>query len=305
MGRIFPRERRRTFGMMSRQGENAVAADATSSGEEKIGGFRFVRMIHPGATSHVMEVIQESTQKRFALKMLMDSRSEDPAERKLFELEAKLGMELRHPNLMRVHEYFKTPPPYFIMDLFPSYHLKLPIARPSVYPMPVTQLHRIMTQAASAIAAMHDKGWVHRDIKPENILVNKSGEVRVIDYALALRPFTGLKKLFVKKAPVQGTHSYMSPEQIRGIPPQPSADIYSFGITCYEIACGRPPFRANSQNELLNKHISERPIPLTSHNKEITSEFNDLVLKMILKKPADRIASLHEFVSKMSRIRVY
>ena len=84
----------------------------------------------------------------------------------------------------------------------------------------------------------------------------------VVDYALAMRPFAGLKKMFKRKAPVQGTHTYMSPEQIRGLPPTPAADIYSFGITCYELACGRPPFRANSATELLNKHIKEKPIPL-------------------------------------------
>jgi serine/threonine protein kinase len=191
------------------------------------------------------------------------------------------------------------------MDLFPSYHLKLPIARPSVYPMPIAQLHRIMEQSASALAYMHDHGWVHRDIKPENILVNKTGEVRVIDYALALKPYTGLKKLLKRNAPVQGTPSYMAPEQIRGEPPTPSADIYSFGITCYELACGRPPFRGDSQNELLNKHIKDRPAPLTAHNKAISPEFNDLILKMLAKKPADRLSSLHEFLSRFARIRIF
>ena len=68
------------------------------------------------------------------------------------------------------------------MDLFTGYHLKLPIARPSVYPMPVAQLHRIITQAARALAYMHEKDWIHRDVKPENILVNKAGEVRLIDW---------------------------------------------------------------------------------------------------------------------------
>jgi serine/threonine protein kinase len=283
-----------------------MAAEANVAGDDKIGGFRFVRTIHPGATSVVLEVVQESTGKRFALKQLNPSRAEEPSERRLFEFEAKLGMELRHPNLIRVHEYIRDPvQPYFIMDLFPSYHLKLPIARPSVYPMPVAQLHRIMEQSASALAYMHDKAWVHRDIKPENILVNKTGEVRLIDYALAMKPYTGLKKLFKKKAPVQGTPSYMSPEQIRGEPPTLSADIYSFGITCYELACGRPPFRADSQTALLSKHLKERPTPLTAYNKEITSEYNDLILQMIMKKPADRLASLHEFLSKFARVRIY
>jgi serine/threonine protein kinase len=283
-----------------------VAVETNAAGEDKIGGFRFVRTVHPGATSVVLEVVQESTGKRFALKQLSPVRAEDPAERRLFEFEAKLGMELRHPNLIHVHEYFRDPiAPYFIMDLFPSYHLKLPIARPSVYPMPIAQLHRIMVQAAAGLAYMHDKGWVHRDVKPENILVNKSGEVRVIDYALALKPYSGLKKLFKKKAPVQGTPSYMAPEQIRGEPPTLSADIYSLGITCYELACGRPPFRGDSQNELLNKHVKDRPTPLTSHNKNITGEYNDLILKMLQKKPENRLASLHEFLSKFSRIKIY
>jgi serine/threonine protein kinase len=111
--------------------------------------------------------------------------------------------------------------------------------------------------------------------------------------------------MFKSKAPIQGTRTYMSPEQIRGESPAATADIYSFGITCYELACGRPPFRANSEGELLNKHIRDRPNPLTSYNKEITSEFNDIILKLISKRPADRITNLHEFISKFKKIKIY
>src|SRR3954466_444987 len=247
-----------------------MSAESHSATGEIIGGFRFVRMIHPRATSVVMEVVQESTKRRFALKQLLASHVSS-AERKAFAFEAKLGMQLRHPNLVHVHEYIRDPEqPYFIMDLFPAIHMKLPIARPSVYPMPVEHLHRIMEQSAAALHYMHEKKWVHRDVKPENILVNKSGDVRVIDYALAMRPFSIFKLMVGGKAPRQGTPSYMAPEQIRCESPNPKADIYSFGITCYEIACGRPPFRANSTNELLNKHLSERPFPPSNHNPDIT-----------------------------------
>jgi len=282
-----------------------MSSETRSATNEMIGGFRFVRTIHPGATSVVIEVIQESTKRRFALKQLLASHVSS-AERRAFAFEARLGMQLRHPNLVRVHEYIRDPvQPYFIMDLFPAIHMKLPIARPSVYPMPVDQLHRILEQAAAALHYMHEKKWVHRDVKPENILINKSGDVRVIDYALAMRPFSIFKLMVGGKAPRQGTPSYMAPEQIRCESPNPKADIYSFGVTCYEIACGRPPFRANSTNDLLNKHLTERPAPPSTYHPEITPEFSDLVLKMIQKKPADRLASLEDFRLAFSRIRIY
>lgn len=283
-----------------------MATDLNTTSDDRIGGYRYIRTIHPGHTSVVMEVLQEGTQRRFALKQLLASRAADRDEYRAFWHEARLGMELRHPNLIRVYEFVKDrEQPYFVMELFGGHHLKLSIARPSLYPMPKTLLHRIIEQAARGLSFMHSKGWVHRDVKPENILFNKSGEVRVIDYALAKRITGGFARLFSGKVPREGTRTYISPEQIRCESPSPSADIYSFGITCYELACGRPPFRANSSQELLQKHMSERALPLTNYNKRVTPEFNDLVLKMIQKKPADRFASLDEFLSRFRSVRIF
>jgi serine/threonine protein kinase len=283
-----------------------VSKEMNTTSDDRIGGYRYIRTIHPGATSVVMEVLQEGTQRRFALKQLLASHAEDRDDYKAFVHEAKLGMELRHTNLIRVHEFVRdSSQPYFVMELFTGYHLKLPIARPSIYPLPRTLLHRIVEQAATGLGYMHDKGWIHRDVKPENILFNKSGEVRVIDYALARRQAAGLLKMFEGKIPRQGTKTYMSPEQIRCESPAPTADIYSLGISCYELACGRPPFRANSSQELLEKHLNERPLPLTAHNPQVTPEFNDLILKMIQKRPADRFSSLHEFISRFRSVRIF
>jgi serine/threonine protein kinase len=283
-----------------------VAADLNTTSDDRIGGYRYVRTIHPGSTSVVMEVLQEGTQRRFALKQLLASRADDREEYRTFIHEAKLGMELRHNNLIRVYEYVRDPvQPYFVMELFTGQHLKMPIARPSIYPMPKKHLHRIIEQVAMALAYMHDSGWVHRDIKPENILFNRSAEVRLIDYALTRKIATGFRKMFGGKIPRQGTKTYIAPEQIRCELPGPSVDIYSFGITCYEVACGRPPFRANSSQELLTKHLNEKALPLTTHNSQVTPEFNDLVLKMIQKRPADRFNSLHEFLSRFRPTRIF
>jgi serine/threonine protein kinase len=283
-----------------------VAADPGLVGEDRIGKYRVVRVLSLGQASEILEVVQDGSPKRFALKQLLESKAEEPVERKAFEHEAKLGMELSHPNLIRVYEYVRDKErPYFVMEYFPSQHLRLPIGKPKMYPLPGERKHRILEQAARAVAYMHDKGYIHRDIKPENIIYNKVGEARLIDYGLARKMKTGLSKLFGGKVPRQGTLSYMSPEQIRAEHPTPAADIYSFGILCYELATGRQPFRADSPLELLKKHLSEKPSPPTAHNRDITPEYSDLVMRMIQKKPEARPASMHEFLSQFSRIKIY
>jgi serine/threonine protein kinase len=283
-----------------------VATDVNLQGEDRIGNYKFVRVLLQGQTSSVMEVVQDGTGRRFALKQLLPGKGSIPEERKVFETEAKIGMALRHPNLVHVYEYVKDKKqPYFLMDFFPSSHMRLVLAKTALYDEFRPRLHRIISQTIAGIAYMHDKGYVHRDIKPENVIVNKTGEVRLIDYSLSLKIPTGFAKLFSGKPPCQGTHSYMSPEQIRRQPLSVQSDIYSLGILIYEFASRRKPFHANSGPELLRKHLNETPSPLSTYQKTVTPEFSDLVMRMIKKKPADRPKNMHEIMSMFSRIRVY
>jgi serine/threonine protein kinase len=283
-----------------------VSVEAGAGGEDRIGNYRYVRTLLQGQNSTVMEVVQDGTGKRFAMKQLLPSKAADPEERKIFEMEAKLGMQLRHPNLVHVYEYVKDKKsPYFVMDFFPSTHMRLILAKAPLYEEFKPKLRRIIEQSAQGLAYMHAKGWIHRDVKPENIIVNKTAEVRVIDYSLSLKQPTGLARMFAGKPPRQGTHSYMSPEQIRREPPAVSADVYSFGVLCYEFACRRQPFRANSATELLTKHLRDTPSPPTSYEKSITPEYSDLVLRMLRKKPADRPRDFQEILSLFSRVRIF
>src|SRR6202012_291549 len=103
-----------------------------------------------------------------------------------------------------------------------------------------------------------------------------------------------LSKLLGMKTPVQGTRSYMSPEQIRGEGLDGRADIYSFGATCYELVTNRPPFRAGSNPEVLHKQVSEKPASPQMHNPDVSDESAKLIVRMLAKKKEDRPESFHE-----------
>lgn len=274
--------------------------------DDKIGAYRIVRTLQLGQNSAIFEVSQEGSGKHFALKELLPTRAQDPVERRLFVFEAKFTLDLRHPNIIRVHEFVNTKSaPYFVMDLFPGITLRLVIGKPGEHALPKGKPRLVMRQTAEALAYLHEKGWAHRDVKPENILVNRSGEVRLIDFALTKKIPTGLGKLLSRKPPREGTYSYLSPDVIRRMPPSAQADIYSFGVTCYELATGRQPFRANTPIELLQKHMNERPIPPIAYNKNVNQTFSDLVMSMLEKIPAKRLQNLREFSSALSRMKVF
>jgi serine/threonine-protein kinase len=167
--------------------------------------------------------------------------------------------------------------------------------------------HDILKQAATALAFMNAKGWVHRDVKPDNFLVTSGGDVRLIDFALAQRIQKAgfFSRLFGRKGSRMGTRSYMSPEQIRGLPLDGRADIYSFGATCYELVTSRPPFRAASSQELLHKHIIEKPVTPRQYNPDVTEEFADLILRMLSKKKEDRPRDFHDVLMSLRGVRLF
>src|SRR5262249_29730076 len=148
----------------------------------------------------------------------------------------------------------------------------------------------IVEQTVTGMAFMHAKGWVHRDLKPDNILLNSSAEVRIIDFALA-QPLSRKKPGRFRRKKVfkaQGTRTYMSPEQFRGEPLDEREDIYSMGVSLYELLAFRPPFRAASGEELLTKHLVEAPASPEIYNPEITRDMADLIVRMLSKDKGGR-----------------
>ena len=278
--------------------------------EEIIGGYRLLKHLATGQTSQVWEIVENNSGRHFAMKLLLPEKAAQLENRKFLLHEAKVEKALAHANIIRIVHVEPNPEnPYFVMEFFPAGSLKQRMMNATRDPAAKTFLlehtQDILKQTATALAFTNAKGWIHRDVKPDNILVNSAGEVRLIDYALAYQPPSGLARLFYRKGKTQGTRSYMSPEQIRGQILDARADVYSFGATAYEVVAGRPPFRAASSKELLDKHIIEKPITPQQVNPDVTNEFANLVLRMLAKKKEDRPKDFHEVLMAMRSLRVY
>jgi serine/threonine-protein kinase len=271
---------------------------------EVIGNYHLVRFLWPGHYSQVWEAVELTSGRHFAIKLMHPEKAAEPEHRRLFLHEAEVGKQLAHPNIIRIVASGMQPEPYYVMEFFPAGNLRVRIQRHE------TEFLRektpdILKQAATALAFMHGSGWVHRDVKPDNMLVNAAGDLKLIDFALAQRVPTGLQKFFWRRGKAAGTRSYMSPEQIRALPLDGRADIYSYAASAYELVAGRPPFRASGEQELLVKHIKEKPVSPQLFNADVTKEFSELVLKMLAKKKEDRPRDFHEILMRLRAIKVF
>jgi serine/threonine protein kinase len=261
-----------------------------------------------GQTSQVWECVEVSSHRHFAMKTLLPEKLHDPEHRRTLFHEAEVPKQLNHQNIIKVVAIFRDKNnPCFIMEFFPAGSLKARLNDKKQAPYLREKLDNLLKQAATALAFTNAKGWVHRDVKPDNFLANGAGELRLIDFALATRiqrrgMFGGL---FRRKQKVMGTRSYMSPEQILGDSIDGRADVYSFGATCYELVTGRPPFRGMSSDDLLRKHIAEKPLTPQAHNPDVTDEFAGLVLQMLSKRREDRPKDFHQILMALRGMRVF
>jgi eukaryotic-like serine/threonine-protein kinase len=279
--------------------------------EENVGNYRLQKCMMTGQMSQVWEVVELSSHRHFAMKLLLPEKLGDPVSRKMLYHEAEVGIKLAHPNIIKITHVQKDPKnPYIVMEYFPAGSLKLRlmnrVKEQGIYFIK-ERAYSIMKQACTGLAYMNASGWVHRDIKPDNILVNAGGDLRIIDFALAQRiqKPSFFSKLFRGRRSSQGTRSYMSPEQIRGLPLDGRSDVYSFGATAYELITGRPPFRAPSSQELLVKHFTEKPASPQVYNPDVTDQFSALVLRMLAKRREDRPRDFHEVLMALRTMRVF
>ena len=270
-----------------------------------LGPYRLARLIRAGTSCQVWEAIEASEGKRFALKVLRSDFKDNKTELAFLKNEYDIASHLNHPYVIKVHKLvLDGPAPFIALELFSELNMKQALRRgPESL---AYMLDKIIEHCTEGLYYMHSKGYVHCDVKPDNFLVSREGEVKLIDFTISQKIKTGFAKFFSGKAKnVQGTLSYMAPEQIKGESLDERVDVYSFGCVLYELVTGKAPYTGTSPNELLNKHISAPiPSPLVA-NDNVTQEFANLLKAMLAKKPEARTGSMWEVLKQIRAIRIF
>ncbi len=275
-----------------------------SSGSEIFGNYRMFHLIRAGSVYEIWAVRPVSGTDLYAIKWLPPGKKYSSQALKELRFEFTVGKTLDHPCVIKTYEFDSTNNGAFtLLEYFKTPNLKQQISANQAMLRYLAK--EVISNCAKGLGHMHSRGWVHRDVKPDNFLVSGKGEVKLIDFNLARKKPGGLSKLFGSKAKVQGTHSYMAPEQIRGQQVEATADVYSLGCVIYEIFNGRPPFTANSPNELLGKHLKSKPPDLTLVDKNITPEFSTFVKRMMAKEPSERPASMKDVEMELRVQRIF
>ncbi len=276
-----------------------------SATQQIVGNYRMFHLIRAGAIYEIWAVRPVSENTPYAMKWLPPGSKYSRATVSELKHEYTVGSALDHPNVIKTYDFGNTSNgAYMLLELF-----KVPNLKQQIISGGYKKLHHrakaILSSVAASLAHLHEKGWIHRDIKPDNFLLRDDDVIKLIDFNLARKPAGGLSKLFAGKSKVQGTHSYMAPEQIRGQSLDGRADIYAFGCMVHEFFTGKPPFTANSPNELLQRHLSSKPQPLTVFDKNITPEFASYVQRMMAKDPKDRPANMKDVMMELKTQKMY
>jgi eukaryotic-like serine/threonine-protein kinase len=272
-----------------------------------MGKYQLLEKIGAGGMGQVYKAFHSGTERIVAIKVILGKGKIDPAVIKRFEREVKAAAKLVHSNIITVFDADQADGRIFmVMEYIKGDDLGELLRKKGQ--LSVSETVNYILQAARGLKYAHDQGVIHRDIKPGNILVDSSGNVKIVDMGLAKIEIKGneeeLSKLTADLS-VMGTIDYMSPEQAESTKDVDSrADIYSLGATLYYLLMGEVLYPGKTIIQKILSH-RESPIPSIRMNRPDVPLSLDLIFaKMVAKNVEDRYSSMAEIISALSRIEV-
>lgn len=292
-----------TDGASSAAGDGAAPEQAPPL-DRRLGDFRLLRQLGSGGMAEVYLAEQISLGRMVAVKILQQDAvsGKNDTLLKRFEQEARAAGGLSDPNIVQVfmigHE---DDTHYIVQEYVQGLNLSQWFRKHGCPDF----LHGLkwMRQVAAALKAASAAGVVHRDIKPENIMLTRAGDAKVTDFGLAQLNESNEKLNLTQQGTTMGTPWYMSPEQIQGEKLDHRCDQYSFGVTCYHMFAGQPPFPGKNSVSVAVKHLKEDARPLREHRQDLPEELCDVIHRMMSKSPEDRFATPDDLLQALDGLR--
>ena len=252
--------------------------------------------IGSGGMADVYKAKDHVLNRLVAIKVLKQEYSTDATFVKKFRVEAQSAAGLSHPNIVNVYDVGEDDGVYFIvMELVQGITLKNYIDMKGK--LDIREALNISVQIASGLSAAHENRIIHRDIKPQNIIMSRDGKVKVTDFGIAK-----VADSTTVTTTAAGTVHYISPEQARGGYSDERSDIYSLGITMYEMVTGRVPFEGETNVAVALMHIQSEITPPRQLEPSIPVSFEKIILKCTQKKPERRYASARELIADLRKV---
>lgn len=264
---------------------------------QHLGKYEIVSEIGRGGMAVVYKAYDPSLQRHVALKVLSPRLMSDEQIIRRFEREATTAANLKHPNIVVIHDVGHAEGfQFLVMELLEGRTLREEIK--AIGALPVTRVAPIIAQVASALDYAHQRGLIHRDVKPSNIILGTDDHATLTDFGL-VRAMSGSRLTEVGSA--LGTLDYMPPEQLGGEEIDRRADIYSLGVVVYESLTAQMPFTANTPYTLMRQVLYEPPPPLSRAVPQLSPAVDRVVAQALAKSPHDRFRTAGEFAMALYR----
>jgi serine/threonine-protein kinase len=246
---------------------------------------------------------QKSLHRQVAFKALHARLAGDDTYVRRFHNEAQAVAALVHANIVQIHGVDCIDGVHFLVQEYvPGQNLQQLLAKRGT--LSVAIVVNLMRQVAAALQKASDRGIVHRDVKPENILLSATGEAKVADFGLAqiADPRNGTGVGITQVGITMGTPLYMSPEQVEGHEIDHRSDLYSFGVTCYQMLVGHPPFQGDTALGVAVQHLKNEPRPIADLRSGVPHELCRVVHKLLAKSVKDRYQSAAELLRDLRKL---
>lgn len=265
--------------------------------------FEILSVLGTGGMGIVFKARDLTLGELVALKMLKSMVFDDGEQLGRLKDELRLARRIGHPNVLRTFDFGEVDGiPFLTMEYVLGITLRKLLETSGR--LPLSAGLRLARQLCRGLAAAHAEAVLHRDIKPENLIIEHTGNAKLMDFGIA-RPITRAMPGQTQPGAVVGTPAYLAPEQLSGEEPDERADLYACGVVFYEIFTGQLPFRGGSNlMKLINEKLQEPPVPPREHWANMPEVLERLILRCLELDRAARFSSATELLEELEKLRI-